>query len=165
MKALRSILAAVVLTSLCACHTIDDERVPVAPVNLVFQTQAQWILYGTPAAMDYRSFIRDSRVPANFPYTASSYTGFGGILLVGDVMGTPQAYDLCCPVECKKNIIVKIDPDDNFLAKCNTCGSTYNVFSLLGHPVSGPAATEGYGLRRYHVGQGHDALNYMLVTY
>ena len=29
-----------------------------------------------------------------------TYTGFGGILLVTDMSGSPLAYDLACPVEC-----------------------------------------------------------------
>lgn len=146
-----------------ACHTIDDDRIPVAPVDIVFNTVADWNIYGVAGAMDYRYFIRDLRKPSNYPYTAMTYTGFGGVLLVSDVMGNPQAYDLACPVEADKNVRVEID--DEFLAHCPKCGSTYNVFSLLGHPVSGRATELGYGLRRYHVGPGRNGAAYMVVSY
>ncbi|MDE5628289.1 MAG: hypothetical protein K2I69_01875 [Muribaculaceae bacterium] len=156
--------AASVALTLGACQTIDDNRVPYAPVNLSFNTMADWNVYGISGALDYRSFIRDKRLPANYPYTASAYTGFGGVLLVGDVLGEPVAYDLACPVECKKDVRVVIDTED-MLARCPQCGSSYNVFSLRGHPVSGPAAQNGYGLRTYHVTVRTAGTPYALITY
>lgn len=145
-----------------SCHTVDDNRVPVAPVNIVFNTVADWDIYGVAGAMDYRRFIRDRRVPANYPYTAMTYTGFGGVLLLTDVMGNPRAYDLCCPVECSRNTIVDIDTE-KMQARCPDCGSTYEVFSLNGSPTSGPAAEYGYGLRNYRVLPGRDGA-YRVVT-
>lgn len=148
-----------------SCQTIDDDRIPVAPVNIVFNTVADWNIYGVAGAMDSREFIRDLRRPANYPYTALTYTGFGGVLLVSDVMGEPLAYDLACPVEADKNVRVAIDTEDQMLARCPKCGSTYNVFSLQGHPVSGPAVNLAYGLRRYHVAPGRNASAYMVVSF
>lgn len=145
-----------------SCHTVDDDRVPVMPVQITFISQAQWDVYGVAAAMDYRSFIRDERVPAGYHYTASTYTGFGGVLLVSDVLGNPQAYDLACPVECRRDVRVKINEDD-YKAFCPKCGSTYDVFSLSGTPVSGVAAERGYGLRRYRVSPGRDLSAYMII--
>lgn len=145
-----------------SCHTIDDDRVPVAAVNIVFNTVADWNIYGVAAATDYRRFIRDERIPANFPYTASTFTGYGGILLVCDVLGNPQAFDLCCPVEVKPTVRIAIDKDTQ-LAKCPVCGSTFDVFSLPGTPVGGKAADYGYGLRRYNVRSSANA--YKTVTY
>lgn len=147
-----------------ACHTIDDDRIPAAPVQISFPTVADWNVYGVAGALDHRSFIRELRQPANFPYTASTFTGFGGILLVCDVLGQPKAFDLACPVECKRDVRIQINPADN-LAHCHVCGSTYNVFSLNGSPVSGSAAQNGYGLRPYHVVRVNDLSSYMLVTY
>ena len=149
--------------AVAACHHLDDDRIPVMPVNIVFATPADWDVYGVHGALSYKSFIREQRVPRNFPYTALTYTGYGGVLLLCDVRGVPQAYDLSCPVEHKADVRIAIDEDDEFLARCPTCGSTYDVFSLTGHPVGGPAAKDGYALRRYSVGaQGS---NYMVVSY
>lgn len=113
--------------------------------------------------MRYKYFIRDTRQPSDFPYTATTFTGFGGVLLLSDVLGNPQAYDLACPVERKRDVRVRIKPDDEYLAECEECHSKYNVFSLTGHPVSGPAASKGYALRRYSVGA--KGTNYMVVSY
>lgn len=158
-----SAVAAVVLISVSACHTVDDDRIPVHPVNIVFNTVADWNVYGVSGAMDYKYFIREQRKPSKFPYTASTYTGFGGVLLLTDVMGDARAYDLSCPVEAENNVRVAID--DEMLARCPKCGSTYDVFSLQGHPVGGRAADLGYGLRQYHVGPGRANSAYMVVSY
>lgn len=157
------LLAAIVGFISGGCHTVDDDRIPVMPVNIVFYTVADWNIYGVAGALDYKYFIREQRKPANFPYTAMTYTGFGGILLLSDVMGNAQAYDLSCPVEADKNVRVQID--DEMLAHCPKCGSTYDVFSLQGNPVSGRAAELGYGMRHYHVAPGRDGAAYMVVSY
>lgn len=132
-----------------SCHHLDDTRIPPMPVHIEFRSQAEWDIYGAPAALDYQYFIRENRVPSNFPYSASTFTGYGGVLLVGDVLGNPHAYDLSCPVECKTTVRVRINED--FKAECPQCHSQYDVFSLNGNPVSGPAAQNGWGLRRYSV--------------
>lgn len=153
-------LIAAALT-LGACAHIDDERIPYSPVRIPFQTVGEWDVYGVSGAYTHRRFIRADKVPANFPYTALTYTGYGGVLLVGDVLGTPKAYDLACPVEVTYNIRVAIDPETHY-ARCPVCHSEYDVFMNYGAPVSGPAAEKGYGLRRYAVGAGATG-EYMLV--
>lgn len=82
-----------------ACDTIDNDRIPAVPVNIIFSTVATWDTYGVTGALDSRRFIltRTEREPRNFPYPASSSTGFGGVLLVCDYYGNPVAYDLACP--------------------------------------------------------------------
>lgn len=149
--------------ALCSCHTIDDDRIPAVPVHIEFPTVAQWNIYGVAGATDYRYFILEKRQPSNFPYTAMSYTGYGGVLLVSDVLGNPKAFDMSCPVECKRDIRVEIDTE-KMLARCPHCGSTYDVFSLAGHPVAGPAAEKAYGLRNYYVGPGRGGA-YMLISF
>lgn len=148
--------------SLCGCHHIDDNRVPSMPVNITFATAAEWDIYGVSGAMTWHRFIRQDRVPANYPYTAMTYTGYGGVLLVGDMLGEPKAFDLCCPVELKQDVRVAVDPDNEFLAVCPRCGSRYDVFSLLGYPVGGPAAEKGYGLRQYRVEPGRGGEPYVI---
>ena len=119
------------VVTLFSCNSIDDDRIPAAAVNITFSTAADWNIYGVAGAMDYKYFILSKREPSNFPYLASSATGFGGVLLVSNVMGEPMAYD---------------------------------VFSLMGHPTGGPAATGHYGLRRFYVGPGRGGA-YMVVTF
>ncbi len=155
-------LTAIALTVICACHSVDDDRLPPAPVRLSFNTVAEWNLYGNPAALQYKMFIKEQRLPANYNYTAISETGFGGILLVGDAFGMPLAYDLACPVEMRKEIRIKVDTEKNE-AYCPNCGSRYDIFANYGSPLSGKAAEQGYGLQKYHVGAGA-AGEYMVIT-
>lgn len=133
------------------------------PVNIVFQSPGMWETYGVPGATSHRRFISREKEPAGFPFTAMTYTGFGGVLLVGDILGEPQAFDLACPVEARYDVRVEIDPDEN-VARCPECGSTYDVFGNLGTPLSGPAVDMHYALTRYHVNRGSGALEYMVVS-
>ena len=160
MKRLIFILLATV--SLAACHRIDDQRIPPAPVRLQFYTVAEWNTYGVVGALNYRRYIKDQRIPSNFPYTAMSHTGFGGLLIAGDILGAPRAYDLSCPVECRADVRIVVD-DDALNAFCPKCGSVYSIFTNYGQPLSGPAAELGYGLQKYYVGAGSQG-EYMIVT-
>lgn len=163
MRPLLLAVAAVVAMGVSSCHSVDDDRIPVAPVNVVFSTVADWDVYGVSGAMQSRRFIRELREPQAFAWTANTFTGFGGILLVSNVMGEPLAYDLACPVECKTDTRVEID--EQMLARCPVCGSTYDVFSLNGAPVSGPAARDHYGLRPYNVGPSRNGTAYRIISY
>lgn len=151
-----------ILASLSGCHSIDDDRIPPVPVYITFATQADWITYGVPGALQYRQFIKSERIPGDYPWSALTQTGFGGVLLVCDVNNTPRAYDLACPVECKANIRVYIDKESN-RAVCPVCGSEYDVFSAYGYPLEGPAANDGYALTHYAVGPGAQN-EYMIIT-
>ncbi|MDE6458664.1 MAG: hypothetical protein K2L31_08735, partial [Muribaculum sp.] len=95
-------------------------------------------------------FIKADRIPADVPFTAMTFTGFGGILLVTDLTNSPLAYDLSCPVEVSPTVRVRFNPD-NLEARCPQCGSVYNVCEYQGSAVSGVAYDRKYGLRRYRV--------------
>ena len=152
------------LLCVVACNRIDDNRIPPMNVNIVFTTDGMWSKYGVSGALDSRRFIKSfsDPVPADFPYTVATYTGFGGVLLVGDLYGNPLAYDLSCPYEAKSDVRVHIDAEHND-AVCDHCGSTYDVFGGGGRPLSGPSAERGYGLTRYRVLEG-GALNYRVIV-
>lgn len=153
-----------ILALLGGCEHVDFDRVPPMNVRLSFDTQAEWTKYGTPGALDHRQFILqgNSRIPSDFPWTALTYTGYGGILLVGDISGAPYAYDLCCPVELKRDVRVEVD-EESYEAVCPKCGSHYGIFSNYGMPLSGEAKKLNRGLRRYTVGPGLNG-EYMVVT-
>jgi len=157
-----AIASAAIASVTCGCHHLDDDRIPPTAVNLTFNSMAEWNTYGVGGALQWRRFIKEERVPANYPYTALSYTGFGGVLLVADAFGNALAYDLACPYECKRDVRVTVDPE-TMLAECPKCHSTYDVFSLYGHPTSGPAAERGYGMRRYYTGPGRTG-EYMTIS-
>lgn len=142
--------AAAVLAVAAGCDTVDNKRLPEVPVQIVLSDPGGWITYGVSGAMQSRRFVRALKIPADFPYTTTTFTGYGGILLVSDVFGNPLAYDLACPVECNADVRVEIDKDA-MVAKCPKCKSTYDVFSNQGAPLSGEASRLGYGLTQYNV--------------
>ena len=150
---------------LSGCSSVDDDRVPLYDVYLRLDNYALWEKYGVFGYGDSRRFIRSERVPADYPYAITEFTGFGGILLVagadnGDYSAV-LAYDLACPVEAKPTVRVYVD-DETFDAVCPQCGSRYNVCEGFGGPVSGPAAERKYGLRRYRALSG-DMGGYIIV--
>lgn len=153
------VIAALIISS--ACHHLDNRRIPPAPVNISFATVGEWNVHGVAGALDHKRFIKEDHIPSDYHYTAISATGFGGILLVCDVNGNPVAYDLSCPVECKRDVRIFVNTGD-MVGECPKCHSTYDIFSLGGHPLSGEAANEGFGLRQYHVGPSSSS--YMLVS-
>ena len=139
--------------SIVSCDTVDSDRIPPVNVNIIFPTIGDWERYGVAVAGFSRRFIASERQPAGFPYKGLEGTGYGGVLLIADPMGTPLAYDLACPECCPAVKRIVIDDTDQSLAgiyRCNNCGSTYDVFSM-GTPRSGPALKNKFGLQRYRV--------------
>ncbi len=142
--------------ALYSCDNVDTNRIPAYKVQINLNNAGLWNTYGVGGYGQYRLFIRDLRLPSNYSYTETTYTGFGGVLLTmgmdpfgqGEVI--PLAYDLACPVECTANVRVYVD-ENTLEAVCPTCGSHYNIMMSGGAPISGPAATESvkYGLQRY----------------
>lgn len=142
-------LSAMAFTS---CHHLDNHRLHVGYVNLTFLTQGDWTVYGVSGAGQWKRFIISERIPSNFPYTALMSTGVGGILLCTTYTAEPVAYDLACPVECRADVRVFVNEDNE--AECPKCHSRYDIFESLGHPIAGPAAEDGFGLQIYRVGPG-----------
>ncbi len=143
-----------------SCSSIDNDRLPPANVNIIFWTQSDWVIHGVSGAGQYKEFIREKKIPSNFPYTAQTYTGVGGTLLCTTYAGTPVAYDLACPVECKGDVRVFVNSGG--YAECPVCHSQYDIYSLMGHPISGTAAGRGYGLEIRSVGPGSNG-EYVVV--
>ncbi|MBF6596797.1 MAG: hypothetical protein ITF98_01035 [Fermentimonas sp.] len=86
--------------------------------------------------------------------------GYGGLLVVTDNTGSAiYAYDLACPYEGKKNIL--IEPGDIGKVKCNECRSVFiTIYGSqipgrgmvgFGTAESGPAAKERISLKSYNV--------------
>ncbi|MCM1163383.1 MAG: hypothetical protein NC339_03955 [Muribaculaceae bacterium] len=158
-------VASLSFASVCGCDSINDDRIPYAEVYLNFPTVADWNIHGVKGdAAAYNIYVKQGniRIPANFPYTDLDRTGYGGLLLVNDVMGNSLAYDLSCPVEARPQIRIHVPTGESY-AECSTCGSTYDIYTNHGLPRSGPAADKGFALQRYSVTSG-GALNYKIVT-
>lgn len=147
------------LSVVSSCNQVDDDRIPSVPVYINLSGAGMWNSYGVSGVGISRNFInwQGEVSPAGFPFTANTYVGFGGVLLIGGVdpftaePNVPLAFDLSCPVECKQTVRVAID-SDKLEAVCPVCGSRYDVMTAGGAPVGGPALTGRYkyGLRRYY---------------
>ncbi len=146
---------------LSACKTVDDDRIPRVAVRIDFPTVGLWDAYGVSGALQHRRFIKNQYLPVGFPYTATMYTGFGGVLLVSGFDGEFKAYDLACPVECRTNVLIEVQSDLN-IAECPVCHSTYDIYRF-GSPLSGVASQKAYALTRYNVGPGTSG-QYMLIS-
>lgn len=130
------------------CDKVDNRRMPPVPVHIDLGNQGLWNTYGVHGSGEVRRFIRDTNTPDNFPFTASTYTGFGGVLLIYG-LERPLAYDLACPVELNKEVRLKVN--DSLEAECPKCGSRYDIFSGGGAPIAGEALKQKYGLQTYQV--------------
>lgn len=154
----RIFLPLLLLPLAAACNTVDDDRVPDLPVVINLSSPEYWHTYGVSAFGQYNIFIKSLGEPRNFPFVANTSTGYGGVLLVCGFnpftleAAVPMAYDLCCPVERKPDIRVRMQQDEEPLpfAVCPECGSRYNVVEGGGGPMKDcPAYSKKYGLRRY----------------
>ena len=147
----------VILLYCQGCNSLDEERIPNMPVNISLSDIGMWNSFGVNGFGTYRMFTLNPRQPANFPYTAKSYTGFGGVLLIEGLdpfsgnSSMPMAYDMACPVERDPEVRIMID-NDSYMAICKTCGSVYDVTMQRGAPVSGPASFGKfkYALKSYN---------------
>lgn len=140
---------------LASCESDSPGHFPSMPVTISLDDPGLWNTYGVSALGQTRSFIKANRQPSGFAYTDATYTGLGGVLLICGIdglsgqTGVPLAYDLSCPVECKADVRVAVDPA-TFEAICQKCGSHYNVYDAGGATISGKAAEEKIrGLQRY----------------
>lgn len=158
MKGGLSLSLMALLSAASACNQVDDDRIPSLPVYINLSGAGMWNSYGVAGVGISRNFINYQGVvsPDGFHFTANTYLGFGGILLIGGVdpftseSNVPLAYDLSCPVECSQTVRVAVD-SENLEAVCPVCGSRFDVVMAGGSPVGGPALTGKYkyGLRRY----------------
>ena len=131
------------------CDKIDNKTVPSFTVRIDLGSIALWNTYGVSGMGEYRIFSREKQLPSNFPYNVNTYTGYGGVLLMMGIE-TPMAYDLSCPVEVSRDVILSINPE-NFDAVCPRCGSRFNPLTGAGGPMSGVAINNKVGMRQYRV--------------
>ena len=124
MKRTGNILILLLITIIAtSCDGGDRDRIPAAAVRVEFANQAMWDQYGVSGSFIHRRFILNQKIPAGFPYTLSSATGYGGLMLITNEHGVPYVYDLCCPVEINSNIRIEFD-ENNLCLRCPKCGST-----------------------------------------
>lgn len=165
MKKLLFVLFTIIsVVGFSGCEGVNDERIPNMPVSISLSTQGEWNTYGVTAFGASREFII-GKTPKDFNYKSGSATGFGGVILIVGHDLMPLAYDLSCPVERSREVLLKIE-QEQYHAVCNKCGSVYDVTMADGSPLSGPAALKNnrYVLKKYQVyptiSGGYDIRNY-----
>ena len=144
----RIAIIALIAVAMAACTKVENHRIPYSSVNIALDNTGLWDTYGVHALGDCRIFNKSQKIPANFAYTAMTFTGYGGVMLVAGVDNTPLAYDCCCPVECAPGITLFFNSE--LEAECPTCGSRFDVINGTGSPLSGEAHEKAYGLTIYH---------------
>ena len=134
---------------------IPHNNIPNSPVNFNLMLNSRDNILKNGLA--YITFTEKDR------RLKSDGFGYGGLLVVTDNTGNAiYAYDLACPYEGKKNILV--EPSDVGQVRCNECGSVF--ITNFGHEIidqagrvmlgysraeSGPAASEKITLKAYSV--------------
>ena len=158
------ILLSLITLIMAGCNSVDDERIPYSEVRLTFTTVGDWHRYGIGGAGESKRYVnaRDLIIPADFPYKDMDRTGYGGLLLAMDAMGSIVVYDLACPYEVRPTVRIEVPAGETY-AECPVCGSTYDIYTNHGNPRSGPAADKGYALQRYSTVSG-GALEYLVIT-
>ena len=81
--------------------------------------------------------------------------GFGGIIVYSGFDLNYYAFDMACPYEAKRTILVHPDTTGLPQVICKTCGSIYDVSNGFGNPTSGPANEV---LKRYKTNMSVDIL-------
>jgi NAD-dependent SIR2 family protein deacetylase len=96
--------------------------------------------------------LREENAPGCKIYTQQNINanferaGFGGVLVVRTVTGSMQAFDLACPYEASRNVLIA--PDENTIyAVCPDCGTKYDIAFGTG----APDGVSRFYLKRYNV--------------
>ena len=91
----------------------------------------------------------------NKPVNANDLIGFGGVLVYTGFDGNYYAFDLACPHEAPEQNL-KVVPNEEGKAVCETCGTVYNISYGIGDPIEGPSKET---LKRYKTSLQGDWLN------
>ena len=136
MKRLSIICCILILTFSCG---IERNPIPDAPVYL---------------NLDLSNKDKELRViPSYKEYTARDINfaigeraGFGGVLVVHNMLDEYKAFDRTCPYEINAGITVEVD-NEVLYAVCPKCGTTYEI----GIGAGIPNGQSKHGLRQYNV--------------
>jgi hypothetical protein len=124
MGKIRNILIIGLLMLVVSSCGKEEERnvIPVEQVNFKLNLNTVDAVLRTPG--NSKEYINGKH-----PVLAGEYLGYGGLLIVNSFHGTDRpellAYDLSCPYEALRPVLVKASDDGN--AKCSKCGRIYNL--------------------------------------
>lgn len=168
MRIIRNLLILATVLFFASCGK-DEPRyaIPAAPVNFMINTSFLdnhlaagvgniCIYIRTSDKANYDKLISGVRSVQTFNSEragVSSLPGYSGLLVINtgsSFTSTPYAaFDLCCPNEGMRNIMVV--PTDDGIARCPECGSTFDILNGSGIALSGEAMDKKKSLQSYYV--------------
>ena len=136
MKRLLIICSILIISFSCK---VEENPVPMYSVylnlDLTFEDKE---LKAIPSYKEYTQ--------KNINITLGERIGYGGILVVHNMLGEYKAFDRTCPYEANSSVTVEVD-NEVLYAVCPKCGSKYEIGTSSG-TTSGPSK---HGLRQYSV--------------
>ena len=144
MKRFALTLSVIILLVSSCGEEAPRQTVPFASVNFRVDPNSYDPILNNPHT--YKIFTEEER---RLP---SDRFGYAGVLVVSDARGDLHAFDLCCPHEDSKRIVVNPEYEEsggyNGKVKCVSCGSVFVTMFGLGSVESGPSTEP---LQRYKV--------------
>lgn len=126
----------VMILTACRADINIDSPVPKCTVNFSLN-----IMVDAPSLNTQGGFFTVTQ-----PMKYGQYIGYSGLLIVHGFDDKFYCYDLCCPTECKRDIM--IEPFMDGTAKCKKCGTMFDTGFGSGMPQNGSSQ---YRLRKYKV--------------
>jgi len=124
------------LCLLCACNNeVVNNNIPYAPVSFTIDTG----LAGADKELGFDGNCRcyDSKHPAALSTSYGQY-GYSGVVVVRAYDSKLYAFDLCCPYEAQKDIV--LNSDGCYFVSCPVCGSQFEIGNGSGRVSKGPAS-------------------------
>lgn len=150
---MKRIVFCLVVMLVMSCHKVDVSNVPYARVYLELDLAFK--------DKDLVGSLNFKEITSANGQNYGTQLGYSGVLVVSgfDSSGSTRyyAYDLCCPYEAKKNVMVKAD--NTGWAQCPECGTKYEIAYGSGTPSDGPSK---FALTRFDVTQQG---NKLLIRY
>ncbi len=130
------ILFSLLIASLSGCYDNYISSVPNLAVRLQLNLTSTYPTFKN-SVNQYLIF--------NKPLNETDRIGFGGVLVYTGFDGNYYAFDLACPHEAPEQNL-KVVPNDEGKAVCETCGTIYNISYGIGDAIEEPSKEP---LKRY----------------
>lgn len=143
MKRVAFTLSLILLIVVSCGEEAPRQTVPFAAVNFRIDPNGYDIELNSP--LSYKIFTEEDR------RLDTDRFGYAGVLVVSDANRALHAFDLCCPHEDSKQVVVAPEYEGHGYdgkVKCASCGSVFVTMFGLGSVESGPSTEP---LQKYNV--------------
>ncbi len=136
------LLLTVVLT---ACNNVvENTNIPYSRVSFLIDVSPTGADKELREGLMGNCKVYNGKSPAVLSPGIGAY-GYSGVVVTRATDDKLYAFDMCCPYEAKKDIVLKAD---GFFMNCPVCGSQFSIGNGSGYVNKGPAAQP---LKTYHV--------------